>query len=243
MLGRQDIVQAYRRSALGPFWLTIGMAVQITTMGVIFGVIFKTELNNYLPFLATSIIVWTFISSSIHEGCLTFISSDAMIKQLNLPYYQYVMRTIWRNTLSFGHNLLILPIVLIIFWKFPGWALVAVIPGLVVLTLNLIWTAWLLGMLSARFRDIPPIISSVMTIAFYATPVMWHPKLIDNNSAAHFLLGLNPIYHWLQLVRLPFLGQWPTWENWGLALFSAGIGWAITLIAHKKYRNMIAYWV
>lgn len=243
MLGRQDIAQAYRRSALGPFWITLGMAVQIATMGVIFGLIFKTDIANYLPFLATSIIIWTFISSSINEGCVTFISSDAMIKQLNLPHYQYVLRTIWRNTLSLGHNFLIVPIVLLIFWKFPGWALVSLIPGFIVLALNLTWTVWLLGMFSARFRDVPPIISSVMTIAFYATPVMWYPKLIENNEAAHLLLGLNPLYHWLQLVRLPVLGQWPTWENWGLALISAGVGWLVTWIAYRKYRNMIAYWV
>jgi ABC-type polysaccharide/polyol phosphate export permease len=72
---------------------------------------------------------------------------------------------------------------------------------------------------------------------------MWYPKLIENNALAHLLLGLNPLYHWLQIVRLPILGQWPTLENWGIALLSAVIGWTATLLAYKKYRNMIAYWV
>lgn len=243
MLGWQDIRQAYRRSAVGPFWLTIGMAIQIATMGIVFGLIFKSELSEYLPFLATSIIFWGLISSSINEGCLTFISSESMIKQLNLPHYQYVMRTIWRNLISVGHNLVILPLVLILFWKFPGWTIISLIPGLLILVVNLSWVVWLLGMLSARFRDLPPIAASLMTIAFYVTPVMWYPKLIENNNLAHVLLGLNPIYHWLQIVRLPILGQLPTLENWGLAILSAGIGWAVTLLVYKKYRNMIAYWV
>jgi lipopolysaccharide transport system permease protein len=212
-------------------------------MGLVFGLIFKTELSEYLPFLATSIIVWGLISTVINDGCMTFISSEAMIKQLNLPHYQYVVRTVWRNLVSAGHNLVILPLVLVIFWRFPGWTLIGLIPGLVILVLNISWVVWLLGMMSARFRDMPPIVSSVMTIAFYVTPVMWYPKLIENNSLAHLLLGLNPIYHWLQIVRLPIMGQWPTWENWGLALLSAGIGWTVTLVSYKKYRNMIAYWV
>jgi lipopolysaccharide transport system permease protein len=243
MLGWQDIRQAYRRSALGPFWLTIGMAVQITTMGIVFGLIFKATIPEYLPFLATSIIFWGFISSVVNEGTLTFISSEAMMKQLDLHHFQYVMRTLWRNLISVGHNILILPFVLIIFWAFPGWSLIALVPGLIVLGLNLTWIVWLIGMLSARFRDMPPIISSVMTIAFYVTPVMWYPKLIENNSVAHMLLGLNPFYHWLQIVRLPILGEWPTFENWALSLLSAGFGWLITLIAYRKYRNMIAYWI
>jgi ABC-type polysaccharide/polyol phosphate export permease len=243
MLAWQDIRQAYRRSAVGPFWLTIGMAVQIVTMGLVFGVIFKTQLDEYLPFLATSIVIWAFISTSINEGCMTFISSDAMVKQLNLPHLLYVLRTVLRNIFSAGHNLIIIPFVLLTFWTFPSWPLLVVIPGIAILIVNIIWVSWLVGLISARYRDVPPIVSSAMTIAFYLTPVMWYPKLIENDQVAHLLLGLNPLYHWLQLVRLPILGQWPTLENWGLALLSAGIGWLITVNAHKKYKNMIAYWV
>ncbi len=219
------------------------MTVQIVTMGLVFGLIFKTELSEYLPFLATSIIFWGMISSTINEGCMTFISSESMIKQLNLPHYQYVIRTVWRNLVSAGHNIVILPLLLIILWRFPAWTLISFVPGLVILLLNIGWVVWLLGMMSARFRDMPPIVASVMTIAFYLTPVMWYPELIENNSLAHLMLGLNPLYHWLQIVRLPIMGQWPTWENWGLALLSAGIGWVVTIVAYKKYRNMIAYWV
>ena len=124
VLAWQDIRQAYRRSAVGPFWLTIGMAVQIVTIGLVFGQIFKSELTEYLPFLATSLIFWGFMSTSINEGCMTFISSEAMIKQLNLPHFQYVVRTVWRNLVSAGHNLVILPIVMLFFWRFPGWTLI-----------------------------------------------------------------------------------------------------------------------
>jgi lipopolysaccharide transport system permease protein len=243
MLAWQDIRQAYRRSAVGPFWLTIGMAVQIVTMGLVFGLIFKTEMSEYLPFLATSIILWGLISTTINEGCMAFISAEAIIKQLRVPHFQHVFRVVWRNVVTAGHNVIILPLVFLFFLVAPNWSLAAVLPGLIVLILNLTWVVWLLGMMSARYRDTPPIINSVVTIAFYVTPIMWYPKLIANDSLAHLLLGLNPLYHWVQVVRLPILGQWPTFENWGLALLSAGIGWAVTLLAYKKYKNMIAYWV
>jgi lipopolysaccharide transport system permease protein len=242
-LGWQDVKQTYRRSAIGSFWLTLGMGVQIATMGLVFGLIFKAEIKEYLPFLATSLIFWGIITSTINEGCMTFISSESMIKQLNLNHIQYVARTIWRNLIIGGHNLILIPIVLICFWRPPGWPLLALGPSFALLVLNLGWIVWLLGLVSARFRDMPQIIASVMTIAFYVTPVMWYPKLIEDNVLAHLLLGLNPLYHWLQIVRLPILGQWPTLENWGLALLSAVIGWTATLIAYKRYRNLIAYWV
>jgi lipopolysaccharide transport system permease protein len=243
LLAWQDIRQAYRRSAIGPFWLTIGMGVQILTIGLVFSLIFKTEMRDYLPFLATSIILWGFISTTINEGCMAFISADAIIKQLSVPHIQHVIRVLWRNSITAAHNALILPIVFLFFAVAPNWSIVAFVPGLLILLVNLSWTIWLLGILSARYRDMPPIIASLMTIAFYLTPIMWYPKLIANDSLAHLLLGLNPLYHWVQIVRMPILGQWPTLENWGLAFLSAGIGWLATLLANKKYKNMIAYWV
>jgi lipopolysaccharide transport system permease protein len=243
MLAWQDIRQAYRRSAVGPFWLTIGMAVQIATMGLVFGLIFKTELRDYLPFLATSIILWGLISTTIIEGCMTFISAEAIIKQLRVPHFQHVFRVVWRNVVTAGHNVIILPLVFLFFLIAPKVSMISVFPGLLILILNLTWVVWLLGIMSARYRDMPPIVTSVMTIAFYLTPIMWYPKLIENDSLAHLLLGLNPFYHWVQIVRLPILGQWPTIENWSLALLSAGVGWLVTGVVYKKYKNMIAYWV
>lgn len=243
MLAWQDVRQSYRRSRVGPFWLTIGMAVQILTMGLVFGLIFKTDLREYLPFLATSIVIWGLISATISEGCMTFISAEAIIKQLQVPYFQHVLRVVLRNLVNSGHNFIILPLVFLYFGVTPTWPLASFLPGLILLALNLTWVVWVIGMISARYRDIPPIVSSVMTIAFYTTPVMWYPKLIENDSLSHLLLGLNPFYHWVQIVRLPILGQWPTIENWSLAMLSAGIGWLAALIFYKKYKNMIAYWV
>lgn len=243
LLGSEDVKQAYRRSALGPYWITIGMGVQILTMGLVFGLIFKTDNQEYLPFLAISIILWGFISSTISEGCSTFVSAEAMIKQLDLPYSLYVTRTVWRNMLTTAHNFVILPVVFVIFVKFPGWPLIAFVPGMIIVIINILWTVALLGILSARYRDLPPIVASVLTIAFYITPVMWYPKLIGNQGLAHVLLGFNPIYHWLQIVRLPILGQWPTWENWLIAGLSGCIGWTLVVFSYRKKKHMIPYWV
>ena len=243
MLAWQDIRQAYRRSAVGPFWLTIGMGVQILTMGFVFGLIFKSEIREYIPFLAVSLIVWSLISTTVIEGCTSFISSDGLIKQLNLPHAVFVLRTLIKNLLTTAHNVAILPIVFLIFLKPPGIQIVSLLPGVLLLVLNMSWVVLVLGMASARFRDIPPIINSVMTIGFFVTPVMWSPDLIDNNGLAHLLLGLNPLYHWVQIVRLPILGQWPTFENWAVASLVAVLGWMLTLAFYKRYRTMIAYWV
>ena len=65
MLGWQDIRQRYRRSKLGPFWLTISMGVMIGMIGIVFGQVLSSPMQEYLPFLATGIILWTCFSSKV----------------------------------------------------------------------------------------------------------------------------------------------------------------------------------
>lgn len=242
MLAWQDVKQAYRRSAIGPFWITASMAVQIAAMGVVFGMIFKTPLYEYLPFLASSIILFGLISTVVTEGCMAFIGAEAMIKQLNISMFVHVFRVVLKNIFNFAHNLVLIPLVFLVMWHPMGWQLILFIPGMVLVILNLTWIVVILGAISARFRDIPQIVAAAMTIIYFVTPVMWQPTLVPAGTA-HLLLGLNPFYHLLQLVRLPFLSGVPTLENWSLSLLMAFVGWLAAFALLKKSGKQIAFWV
>ena len=242
MLAWQDIRQAYRRSAIGPFWITASMAVQIAAMGVVFGIIFKTPLYEYLPFLASGIILWNLISSSVVEGCMTFINSESMMKQLDLNVFVYALRVLLRNFFNFAHNIVVIPLVFLIMWHPIGWQILLVIPGMLIVLINLSWMTFVFGMVSARYRDVPQTVQALMTIVYFITPVMWQPQAVGEENA-HWLLGLNPFYHLLQLIRQPFLSASPTLENWALGLVFAGFGWLIAIVALRKFGKQIAYWV
>src|SRR5437763_1876729 len=92
MLGWNDIVQRYRRSALGPFWITLSMAIFIVLLGVIYSRIFKMDIAIYLPYIAMGIILWRFVSGTTNESCSAFVENGAIIKQISLPYTLYVLR-------------------------------------------------------------------------------------------------------------------------------------------------------
>src|SRR6476620_2056681 len=95
MLGWQDVRQRYRRSAVGPFWLTISMGVMIGTIGLVFGQIFNSPMKDFLPFLAAGMILWSFISTCVLEGCTSLIAAESIIKQLPIPLFVHILRTIW----------------------------------------------------------------------------------------------------------------------------------------------------
>jgi ABC-type polysaccharide/polyol phosphate export permease len=242
MLGWQDVRQRYRRSALGPFWLTVSMGVMIGTIGIVFGQIFKSPMKEFLPFLSAGLILWSFISSLILEGCTSFIAAEGIIKQLPIPLFVHIMRMIWRNFVILCHNLLIIPIVFLVLGKSANSLIFISIPGFLLLTINLAWLALILAILCARYRDLPQIIGSLLQVFFYVTPIMWMPNLLPNRSAT-YLLDTNPFYHLIEIVRLPLLGGMPSLLNWTVSLVSAVIGWSIALVVFNRYRSRIAYWL
>lgn len=242
MLGWQDVKQRYRRSMLGPFWLTLSMGITIAIIGFVFGQIFKMSLREYLPYLATGMILWVFISTVVTEGCLGFISAEGIIKQLPMPLYVHILRVIWRNTLIFCHNIVILPLLFLLLGKPVGWAALLCLPGFILTTLNLAWVALLLGILCARYRDLPQIITSALQVAFYLTPIMWVPSLLPQQTGA-YLLDWNPVFHLVEIVRAPLVGGLPSALNWLVALALAAGGWLLTLMLYSRYKRRIAYWL
>lgn len=242
VLGWQDIRQRYRRSALGPFWITIGMAVMIATIGIVFGQIFKTPLYDFFPFLAIGTILWSFISTVIAEGGMGFIASEAIVKQLPIPLFVHILRMLWRNLLILAHNIVIFPLVLVAVGRPLGWVALLSVPGLALTTLNLGWIALVLGVLCTRYRDLPQIITSVLQVVFYITPIMWLPKLLPSRAGA-YLVDSNPFYHMLEVVRAPLLGQFPSTLNWTVSAALAVLGWTFALFVYGRYKHRIAYWL
>ena len=242
ILGWQDIKQRYRRSKVGPFWITISMGVMIASIGIIFGQIFNSPMKEYLPFLAVGIIFWAFISGVINDGCLGFVGAEGLIKQLPIPLFVHILRIVWRNVLILLHNLIIFPVIMLVLGVPITPYIFLAVPGTALVLVNLTWIALLLGMVCTRFRDMPNIIASILQVAFYLTPIIWMPNLLPERAGT-MLLDSNPFYHLLEIIRLPFMGQLPNVISWFFALGMAVVGWAITLKVFGRYQHRIAYWL
>ena len=239
-LGWNDIVQRYRRSMLGPFWLTASMAIMVVALGIVYSRLFKTDLHDFLPFLCVGLLIWTYISTTIAEAGTLFVGAESYIKQIRLPYTVYAFRFMWSRLIILGHNFLIYFCVLIYFQFSPGTNVWSVIPGILLLTVNLTLVSLYLGMVSARFRDIPQIIASVIQIGFFVTPVMWKPELLGADSG---IVRFNPFFHLLEIVRAPLLGQpFPT-ESYIAVLLLTVLSLLFGAIFFTRFRARISYWV
>lgn len=240
ILGWQDIKQRYRRSVLGPFWLTISTTVMVGALSFLYAGLFKQPLEEYLPFVAVGMIVWTLISSILNESCTVFIAAEGMIKQIRLPLTVYVCRMVWRNVIIFAHNSIILVAIYFAYGK--GWHVDILSLPLVlgVISINGIWVGILLGIFCTRFRDIAQIVANMVQLLFFVTPIMWRPEvLLDRGWVATY----NPAFHFIELMRAPILGaSFPT-VSWMVVGGITMLGLAAALLALTRFRHRVAYWV
>ena len=239
-LGWQDIRQRYRRSKIGAFWLTISMAVMIGALGGLYSGLFNADIAHYLPHVAVGFVIWGFVASVINEGCNAFIDGQGSIKQVRLPLSVYVYRVVWRNLIIFGHNCVIVAVVIVAFEIEPGWTALLAIPALLLLCLNGIWAGLLLGLLSARFRDVPQIITNAMQVIFFLTPIIWQPEFLPSRAR---VLTFNPFYHAIELLRAPLFGEVPPLRSWLAMLAVTVVGSAIALAMYARCRWRVPYWV
>ena len=240
VLARTDITHRYRGSVLGPLWVTISTAVMLISLGFLYAKLFQIEVGVYLPWLAVSLIIWAMIGQAVTEACATITSAEGVVRQMPLPYSVHALRTVFRNAVVAAHNLPLIVVVFLIFGVQPGWGALWAIAGLMLLAINVFWGSLLLGLLCARFRDIPPIVASVMQIAFFLTPVIWKPELIEG---AQVYLPLNPFFAVMETMRGPIMGTGASATVWIAAILYTGIVWAVAQTFFTRFRNRVAFWV
>jgi len=247
-LGWQDIKQRYRRSVLGPVWISISMAVTAVALGILYAGLFGNPLETQLPYILVGFIIWAFISGCISEGSDVFVANEGLIKHLPSPISVHVYRLVWRQVLFFTHNLIVYVVMLLIFPQPLNWSLLLAVPALGLLALNGAWVALAFGIVTTRFRDMLPITQSLVQLLFFMTPIVWIYEDLVNSpnetiAARARLAELNPLLHFVEILRRPMLGLSTEWRHWVVVGVITVIGWAGTLFIMRKYRARVSYWV
>jgi len=239
-LGWNDIRQRYRRSFIGPFWITLSMGMMVAGLAYLYAGLFGQNIQTYLPYVATGIIIFGLIQTMFNDGANVFISASSHILQLKAPLSVYIYQMVWRNLLTFFHNITIYVVVVLFTEVHLGWNLVLAALGMLLVMLSGVSIAMMLGTLSARFRDVPPIVASLLQVAFFMTPVFWLPNAIPGRQS---FIDLNPFYYLLEIVRMPLLGQTPPLSAWLVTIGLNVVGFVVGLLFFARYRERVAYWV
>jgi lipopolysaccharide transport system permease protein len=235
-----DIKLRYRGSMLGPFWLTLSTAVMVGALGFMNSALFNTPVASYLPFLALSLVLWAFLSTLVSEGCTCFTSSDGMIRSIRMPFSIYGGRVVLRNLLVLAHNIFVIVVIDVALGTWPDATGFLAVPAFALWCVDGLAVSLLFGAFCARFRDIPPIVASVMQMAFFVSAVIYKPEQMGEHE---WLLPFNPFFSLLEIVRGPLLSQVPSTATYVSALLYSVVICGASWLLFVRVRGRIAFWV
>ncbi|MGM4932803.1 ABC transporter permease [Tardiphaga sp. 619_E2_N8_5] len=234
-----DIRSKYRRTFLGPWWITATNGITALIMGLVSGNFLGANMHDYLPHFVISMTVWNFISSSVGESCQTMINAGGMIKAVNMPIVIHVMRMVQRNFIIFLHNIAIVPLVWLVFpWKI-SFAFVFAIVGFAIIYVFTACASLLVSMVCVRFRDVPPIIASILQLLFFISPIIWMPSQLKGGE---LVVALNPIGYLLAVTRNPIMSQPVPPIDWLIALAFVVICSLLATFVYSRYRTRVVFW-
>ncbi|HET9113453.1 MAG TPA: ABC transporter permease [Burkholderiales bacterium] len=239
-LAWSDTRARYSKSVLGPFWLTFGNLISILGLSIVWSALLKQDMHTFVPTITIGMIVWQLVSGAITDGATTFIRQAPIIRNVSMPTWFFVVRSLTRQVINLLHNLVI---VVGVIWYFhlPLTAVsLLAIPGLLLVILNLSWITYILGLFGARFRDLEYTIASLMPLFFFITPVIFRA---DKLPISMKIISLNPLSYFIEVVRDPVFGEIPTLKAYAVMLGLLAFGAIASVLFNRRYRHRLAFWL
>jgi len=194
----RELKARYRGSVLGFVWSFVNPLLLLSIYSFVFNTIMPTANPRTRPFavfMFCGLLPWTWFSASLTDATSSLISGGNLIKKVLFPAEVLPIVSVLANMVHFALGLLILAAFMIGFHHYPNIAALPWFP--VVVVVQLIFTLGLalaLSALTVHFRDIRDLLANVLTLWFFATPIIY-PYFMPTVERFLWLFRLNPFYH------------------------------------------------
>src|SRR5689334_15729814 len=227
-----DTICQYRRSRIGPFWETVNVLVTIGGLTLVSAALFGGNIVAHIGYIGAGIIIWSAINALITEACQTFLRYRMLITTTTIDVEVYVARTVARIFITFAHHLVIY-ILGVAFRIVPlSWSSLLTLFGIALVFANGFWVVSVLAFVCARFRDVQLIVRNLLQLAFFVTPVFWNYHQV---AASHrYIFDFNILFHFLQIVREPLLGNIPSSDSYLVVIAVTVMGSALALVVRRR---------
>jgi ABC-type polysaccharide/polyol phosphate export permease len=240
LLGWRDIHIRYRRSLLGPFWISISMAVMILSLAYLYGQVFNEPFRPYLTYLACGFLAWNLLSGLINDACNSVVESEAYLRNVPMPLTLMASRTVFRQLVYFLHNaIVVVPVVLVMGTPLTPVALEA-LGGVGVFVVFGLGACLALAPICTRFRDLSQLVANLVQMLFFLTPIFWNA---DNLPQRAIFVDLNPCYRLIELIRGPLLGRSITAEDMIFVGGTLAAIWVVGLAVFIWSRRRLYFWL
>jgi ABC-type polysaccharide/polyol phosphate export permease len=216
------------------------MAALILGLGLLYSRIFHQPFKEFLAFLGAGLVTWYFLSNLMLEACSVATEADSHLKAVPLPLPIFAARVVYRNLIIFLHNLVVVVIMMLILQRGVSPAFLLVLPGVAIFCLFGFGLGVLLGPVSARFRDVPQVMATLIQLAFFVTPIFWRPSQISTSSP---IVQMNPLFHMVEIIRQPLLGSVPHPSDYAVSLVLLAVVLTLAVFNLAYTRRKIFLWL
>ncbi len=241
LLAWDDVKNRYRRTTLGPLWLTLSHGIMMCGIAFAFSMLFGRPLKDFLLYLSAGLTVWVFIAGSLNEGPHIYPRSQNLLFSYDLPASVHIFRFVTGQIITFAHQMLVYLAVLAVDPSVINWNMLWFFPGFALLAIAAVGWSTLLAFLGARYRDLPPAIGATTHLAFLLTPIFWERTRVPEDAL--WFVMMNPFYHLIEMVRAPLLGRPPDPMNWIVSAIVAALLVGAGVALYAKKRSRLTYWL
>jgi ABC-2 type transport system permease protein len=237
----RDIKVRYRRSVLGLLWAMLVPILSMLVMNYVFSQLFRFDIENYVIYLLCGNILFTFFSEGTSSSLSSILENSSLIKKVYIPKNLFPIAKVCSSAVNLFFAVLSLMVVMLITKTPFYWTMLLIPLNIFYLFLFTMGLGMILATLTVFFRDISHMYRVIIMLLMYATPVFFPASLLAEKS--QILLDINPIYHYINYLRLLVLeGKIPSLQENLICLVMGIVPVIIGLYAiSKKQDQFILY--
>jgi lipopolysaccharide transport system permease protein len=209
----RDVQVRYKQTLLGAAWAIVQpvamMLVFTVLVGRMLGVAERVDGVPYPIFVFAGLLPWTFFAAAINASTHSLVNNAAMLRKIYFPRLILPLAAIGAPLVDFALSMLVLVGLLAWYTWAPG-AQMLLLPLLVALTiLSALGVGIGLSALTVRYRDFRYVVTFLLQIWFFLTPVIYPVSLAPDKW--RWVLMLNPIGGTIEGFRAAVLGRPIDW--------------------------------
>jgi ABC-2 type transport system permease protein len=237
------IVTNYRRSRLGVLWLMLPPVLYIWGLGAFFAGMNGRSLTEYAAHVGVGFLLFRLLTSVVLDSTGVLAANQAFILDGRVRITDFVLRVLARSLFYAG---VALPVVAVALWLAPQvqpegfvWLLVS----LPLVLLNATWVSVVCSLIGARFPDTEQFIGNVFLFLFLLTPIIWYAEQAPPDSTRGLLMRFNPLFHLIESVRAPLLGEPLQVASLQFSAVMALAGILVAAFVYRRYARFVPLWI
>lgn len=235
----------YRRNLLGILWLLISFTIPSLGIAYVLSILQGLSLVEHIPHVLFGFAGWYFAADCLSQGGSVLTKNRSMLLQAPLGRSVFSLSMVLELLILLIVNVITAAILASFFGWRPHFEMIFLPISILILAIAGLGSVMILSIVCARVRDLGQLISSVVRLLFFFTPIIWSTtsRVFSPDSFLAIVAKYNPLTYFVDLLRMPMLGTWPTPHTLTVTVVIAVASVILGLIAIQKGGRTVAFFV